>query len=82
MIRRCNAAVAAIVLTPNLADEIPVVVEPEVPAAKFAFANTCPRAVASLVSEASEQITNVCIGLSYTKALTGKFESAPEPGQC
>ena len=67
--------------TANLADEIPVVVEPEVAVAKLALANTCPRAVASLVSVPSEQITNDCNGLSYTKPLTGKLESAPEPGQ-
>ena len=40
IILKCNAAVAAIVPTANVAEEIPVVVEPEVPAAKLAFANT------------------------------------------
>ena len=57
--------------TANVAEEIPVVDEPLVPAAKLAFANTCPRAVASLVNVTSEQITNVCIGLSYTKGFDG-----------
>jgi hypothetical protein len=71
MTLKCKAAVVAIVLIANAADDMPVVVDPLVPLEKFALANTAALAVALFVHDASVATTNNCAGSSATKASTG-----------
>ena len=72
------------VCTSSVAEDNPEIVEPEAAVAKFAFANVPARSSASVSQEVFRfdvAMINNCAGSSYTNAVTGKLEFAPEPGQ-